>query len=71
MKPKEIRGLDKSTLNEKKAELKKELVKMNAQVAIGTALKSPGQVREIKKTMARILTIEHEKGKRQVKNKNW
>ncbi len=63
MKLKEIRTLDKSTLNEKKVELKKELVKMNAQVAIGTALKNPGQVREIKKTMARILTIEQERGK--------
>ncbi|MCH8329350.1 MAG: 50S ribosomal protein L29 [Nanoarchaeota archaeon] len=64
MKLKEIRTLDKSTLNEKKVELKKELVKMNAQVAIGTALKNPGQVREIKKTMARILTIEQERGKK-------
>ena len=63
MKLKEIRTLDKSTLNEKKVELKKELVKMNAQVAIGTALKNPGQIREIKKTVARILTIEQEKGK--------
>jgi large subunit ribosomal protein L29 len=64
MKTKEIRALDKNTLNEKKAELKKELVKMNAQVAIGTALKNPGQVGEIKKTMARILTIEEERGKK-------
>ena len=64
MKLKEIRTLDKSTLNEKKIELKKELVKMNAQIAIGTALKNPGQVREIKKTVARILTIEQERGKK-------
>ena len=61
MKTKEIRSLDKNTLDEKKIELKKELVKMNAQVAIGTALKSPGQVKEIKKNIARILTIENEK----------
>lgn len=75
MKTKEIRTLDKNTLNEKKAELKKELVKMNAQVAIGTALKNPGQVKEIKKTMAKILTIEQERSKKasqkreEVKNK--
>ena len=61
MKSKEIRSLDKNTLDEKKIELKKELVKMNAQVAIGTALKNPGQVREIKKIIARILTIQNEK----------
>ena len=57
MRSKEIRGMDKNTLNEKILELKKDLIKMNAQVAIGTALKNPGQVRKIKKTIARILTI--------------
>jgi|TARA_B100001971_G_C17750933_1_gene315416 large subunit ribosomal protein L29 len=61
MKIKEIRSMDKTTLNEKALELKKELVKVNAQVAIGTALKNPGQVREIKKTLARIITIGNEK----------
>jgi|TARA_B100001964_G_C14250004_1_gene609426 large subunit ribosomal protein L29 len=70
MKSKEIRSLDKNTLDEKKIELKKELVKMNAQVAIGTALKNPGQVREIKKIIARIVTIQNEKvlQKKDIKN---
>ncbi len=49
--------MDKNMLNEKIAEMKKELVKLNAQVAIGTALKNPGQIKKIKKTIARILTI--------------
>ena len=53
--------MDKASLNEKLIELKKELVKVNAQVAIGTALKNPGQVRVIKKTLARILTLSTEK----------
>ena len=61
MKIKEIRNMDKASLNEKLIELKKELVKVNAQVAIGTALKNPGQVRVIKKTLARILTLSSEK----------
>ena len=61
MKIKEIRNMDKASLNEKLTELKKELVKVNAQVAIGTALKNPGQVRVIKKTLARILTLSSEK----------
>ena len=61
MKIKEIRGTDKNSLNEKILELKKELVKVNAQVALGTAIKNPGQVRKIKKTVARILTVENEK----------
>ena len=61
MKIKEIRNMDTASLNEKLTELKKELVKVNAQVAIGTALKNPGQVRVIKKTLARILTLSTEK----------
>ena len=60
MKLKEIRNLEKGAIDEKVAEMKKELVKMNAQVAIGTALKNPGQVRQIKKTIARVLTIQNE-----------
>ena len=67
MKSKEIRGMDKNTLNEKILELKKDLIKMNAQVAIGTALKNPGQVRKIKKTIARILTISSGKKIKKVK----
>jgi len=61
MKVKEIRGMDMNMAAEKIAELKKELVKMNAQVAIGTAIKNPGQIRKTKKTLARIITIGHEK----------
>jgi len=65
MKAKEIRGTDKNTINEKIIELKKELVKINAQVAIGTALKNPGEIKKIKKMLARILTINYEKTKKE------
>ncbi|MBU4143209.1 50S ribosomal protein L29 [Patescibacteria group bacterium] len=68
MNAKEIRGMDKNALNEKLVELKKELVKMNAQVAVGTALKNPGQVRVVKKTIARILTINSQKGVKESKH---
>ncbi len=64
MRSKEIRSSDKGIINEKVRELKKELVKINAQVAIGTALSNPGQAKKIKKTIAKILTIEHEKEKK-------
>ena len=64
MKAKEIRGTDKSLIDEKTLELKKELVKMNAQIAVGTAIKNPGQVKKMKKTLARIITIQDEKAKR-------
>ena len=69
MKAKEIRSTDKNTLNEKIIELKKELVKINAQVAIGTALKNPGEIKKIKKMLARILTINYEKTKKESEKK--
>ena len=59
MKAKEIRGMDRASLDEKLLELKKELIKVNAQVAIGTMLKNPGQVKKIKKAIARILTVKN------------
>ena len=64
MRSKEVRSSDKGIINEKVIELKKELVKINAQIAIGAALSNPGQARKIKKTIAKILTIEHEKEKK-------
>lgn len=62
MKSKDIRSMDKTAFNEKLLELKKELVKMNAQVAIGSAIKNPGQISKVKKTIAKIYTIQKERG---------
>ncbi len=61
MKIKEIRAMDLESLKKKLEELKKELMKINAQVAMGTTPKSPGQVKNMKKTIAKILTIMKEK----------
>jgi large subunit ribosomal protein L29 len=56
MKSKEINALNVNELKEKLNELRKELIKFNTQIATGTIPKSPGQVKQIKKTIARILT---------------
>jgi len=56
-KSKEIAAIPREELEKKLKELKKELVKLNAQIATGTALKNAGEVRRTKKTIARILTI--------------
>ncbi len=48
-------------LENKITELRKELMKLNPQIAVGTALKSSGKVRGIKRTIAKILTIKNEK----------
>ena len=68
MKIKEIKTMSKEDLNSKLEELKKELMKTNAQIATGTTPKSPGKVKEIKKTIAKILMIQ--KQKQEVKKKD-
>ncbi len=57
LKIKETRAMGEEELNNKLEELKKELVKHNAQIATGTTPKNPGMVNATKKTIARILTI--------------
>lgn len=66
IKNKEIRNMNKPELNLKIDELKKELIKLNAQRAIGTVSKNPLQIRQIKKTIARLVT---ELNKKEVPNK--
>ena len=61
MKIKEIRGMSKEDLNAKLEELRKELVKVNAQIATGTTPKNPGHVKQVKKNIAKIITILKEK----------
>lgn len=61
MKTKELRVMNEPDLENKTMELKKELMKINSQIAIGTVPKSPGKVREIKRTIAKILTIAKQK----------
>jgi ribosomal protein L29 len=56
MNMEEIRKSSAEELLSKEKELKKELVKLQAQVAMGTQIKSPGQIGEIKKNIARIET---------------
>ncbi|MEM3373832.1 MAG: 50S ribosomal protein L29 [Candidatus Woesearchaeota archaeon] len=57
MKTKDLFSKSKEELESQLVELKKELIKLNAQVATGTNLKSPGQVSKIKKNIAKILTV--------------
>jgi len=67
MKAKEIKLMNESDLISKMMELKKELMKINSQIAIGTVQKSPSKVKNIKKTIAKILTIKNKNKKEEVK----
>lgn len=61
IKPKELRSMSAGELDSKLTELRKNIMNDNSQVATGTTPKSPGQLRENKKLIARILTVLKEK----------
>ena len=61
MKTKELKSKSKEELESQLSELQKELIKLNTQVATGTTLKSPGQVKKVKKNIARLMTELKEK----------
>jgi large subunit ribosomal protein L29 len=63
MKSKEIAKLSAEESDKRLDELNKELIKVNAQRSSGTQLKNPGQLREIRKNIARILTIKNQNKK--------
>jgi ribosomal protein L29 len=56
MKDLDATKMSKEELKAKVLELRKELIKLNAQVATGTTPKNPRQIRSAKKYIARLLT---------------
>ena len=62
---KDLRVLSSSDLHTRLVEFKKELLKLNVQVATGANPASPGKLRQTKKNIARVLTLLNEKGARQ------
>lgn len=56
IKKNDFEQMNEKILNEKLVELKKELMKYNAQRSSGTPPENPGKVREVRKTIARIYT---------------
>ncbi|MFH1506419.1 MAG: 50S ribosomal protein L29 [archaeon] len=63
MKYKELEAMTEKDLDKKLEEVQLELMKLNAQVATGTTPKSPGQIRQLKKTIARIMMVKTQKQK--------
>ena len=62
MKYKELQKLSEQELREKLKDMRKDLAKQNAQVAMHTQIKNPGHVKNLKKTIARILTSLTQRG---------
>jgi len=60
MKYKELQSLKPAERKKKEQELIIELIKLQSQVATGTTLKSPGQIRQLKRTLARLQSLKQE-----------
>lgn len=67
MKTKELKALHNNELQEKLVELRKGLMKEKAQISIGAPPKNPGNVRAMKRSIARIVTILHQKPVKSIK----
>ncbi|QQG39867.1 MAG: 50S ribosomal protein L29 [Candidatus Aenigmatarchaeota archaeon] len=61
IRAKEMRSMEERELRKRVDELRLELTKSQAQVAIGGAPPNPGRIGEIKRTIARALTIRRER----------
>ena len=64
---KDIRSISSKERKEKTAELRTELTRLKTMVKAGGSIDNPSRIRELRKTIARILTIETEE--RQTKEK--
>ncbi len=62
LKKKQIREMKGEDLNKKLSELRLELLKEMGNVKMGRPIKNPGKIKELRRTIARILTIKR-KGK--------
>ena len=60
VKAKEIRAMTDDKLQKQLADLKNELLKERAITSTGGAPENPGRIRELRRTIARILTIQKE-----------
>ncbi len=59
---KELKGLSPEELKARSTEMKKELMKLNVQVSTGSTPGNPGKLRQIKKSLARMRALLHQKG---------
>jgi len=56
-------------MEKKLVELRKELIKMNSQISMGTTPESPGKLKLVKKTIAKLVMFINEKEKLEVAKK--
>mgnify|MGYP001077533982 FL=1 len=62
LRKRDIRAMSSEDRKKKLTELQTELVRLKTMVKAGGAVENPARIRELRKTIARVLTIEHEEG---------
>lgn len=60
LRVKEIRGMSSEDRQKRLSELQTELMRLKTMIKAGGSIENPARVRELRKTVARILTIENE-----------
>lgn len=63
IKKNELKSLNQAVINEKLSEFNKELMKLNTQRAVGTTIENPGRIKLLRRTIAKLLTIQNMKSK--------
>ncbi len=64
LRMKDLRKMDEKELDKNLSELRMELSKEKANVHIGASVTSPGRLKEIRRTIARIKTVKEGKKKK-------
>jgi len=60
LRSEEIRDMSKEEIDEKTFELRSELLREKSKIAAGGVADNPGRIKEIRRTIARIMTIKKE-----------
>ncbi len=63
LRTKDIRVMSSEDRRKKLTELRTELLRLKTMVKAGGAIENPSQVRELRKAIARVLTIENEESR--------
>lgn len=69
VKIKQVREMKPEDLDKKLSELKLELAKEMGNVKMGRPIKNPGKIRELRRGIARILTVKKEQKRKEVVGK--
>jgi large subunit ribosomal protein L29 len=58
----DVRKLTDKDFESKMSEIKKELLKLRAQRSAGSSPENPGRIKALRRTVARMITIQNQKG---------